>query len=166
MSARPPTWSARAAVLALSIFIAGRTMSGNSNVEDHNKNLVKTSFDHWKDGAGRPFELLSADATWTIVGTSPLSQTYGSRQEFLDKVINPFNARMSKRLIPSVRGIYADGDTVIILFDAAATARDGQPYRNTYTWYLTFKDAKVVSVIAFFDTREFDDLWARVSPSS
>jgi hypothetical protein len=25
------------------------------------------------------------------------------------------------------------GDMVIILFDAAATTKDGQPYRNTYT---------------------------------
>jgi uncharacterized protein len=26
------------------------------------------------------------------------------------------------------------------------------------------KDAKVVSAIAFFDTREFDEFWNRVSP--
>jgi ketosteroid isomerase-like protein len=127
-------------------------MSENPSVEERNKNMVKTSFDHWKDGTGSPFELLDAEARWTIVGTSPLSRTYGSRQEFLDKVINPFNARMSKRLIPSVRGLYADGDTVVILFDGTATARDGRPYRNTYTWYLTIEDAKVVSVIALFDS--------------
>jgi ketosteroid isomerase-like protein len=166
MLTRPLTWGACLVMLALSVSTAGKTMSENPSVEERNKNMVKTSFDHWKDGTGSPFELLDAAATWTIVGTSPLSRTYGSRQEFLDKIINPFNARMSKRLIPSVRGLYADGDTVVILFDATATARDGRPYRNTYTWYLTIKDAKVVSVIALFDTREFDDLWSRVSPSS
>jgi hypothetical protein len=26
---------------------------------------------------------------------------------------------------------------VVILFDAAATAKDGVPYRNTYTWVLS-----------------------------
>jgi hypothetical protein len=50
-------------------------------------------------------------------------------------VINPFNARMSALLVPTGRGVYADADMVIILFDGEATARDGKRCRNTYTWY-------------------------------
>ena len=42
---------------------------------------------------------------------------------------------MATPLAPTVLGLYGDGDMVIILFDAAATTRDGLPYRNTYTWY-------------------------------
>jgi uncharacterized protein len=87
-----------------------------------------------------PWNLLAPEAEWTIVGSSPLSTTYRSRQEFLDEVINPFNARMMKPLVLSVRGIFADGDMVITLFDAAATAKDGLPYRNTYTWYFQMKE--------------------------
>ena len=132
---------------------------------DSNKALVQASFDRWKSGTGGPFELLAADAEWTIVGSSPLSKTYHSKKEFLDDVINPFNARMSTPLVPTIRGIYADGDTVIILFDAAATVRDGKPYHNTYTGYFQVKDAKVVKAIAFFDTRDFDEFWNRVSPA-
>jgi len=86
-------------------------------------------------------------------------------QQFLDEVINPFNARMSEPLVPDVRGIYADGDIVIIFFDASATAKDGVPYRNTYTWYFQMRAGKVIKAIAFFDTRDFDELWTRVSPS-
>jgi len=108
--------------------------------------------------------LLAADARWTIVGNAPVSRTYTSRQEFLDAVINPFNARMTRRLVPTVRGIYAEGDMVIALFDADAVARDGKPYRNTYTWYMQLRDGKIVEVIAFFDTIEFTDLWTRVKP--
>jgi uncharacterized protein len=73
---------------------------------------------------------------------------------------------MMKPLVPTVRGIFADGDMVIILFDAAAIANDGVPYRNTYTWYFQMKDGKIVKAIAFFDTRDFDDFWKRVSPVS
>jgi uncharacterized protein len=40
---------------------------------------------------------LAADPTWTIVGSSPLSKTY-RRQDFLNEVIGPFNARMSEPL--------------------------------------------------------------------
>jgi uncharacterized protein len=131
-----------------------------------NKTVVQASFDRWRYGTGGPFELLAPEAEWTIVGSSPLSRTYHSRQDFLDEVIHPFNARMMKPLVPTVRGIFADGDMVIILFDAAATARDGVPYHNTYTWYFQMKDGKVVKAIAFFDTRDFDEFWKRVSPAS
>jgi uncharacterized protein len=134
--------------------------------QEYNKAVVQASFDRWRDGTGGPFELLAPEAEWTIVGSSPLSRTYNSRQDFLDEVIHPFNARMTKPLVPTVRGIFADGDMVIILFDAAATARDGVPYRNTYTWYFQMRDGKVVRAIAFFDTRDFDDFWKRVSPAS
>ncbi len=134
--------------------------------EDSNKVLVQASFDRWKSGTGGPFELLAPDVEWTIVGSSPLAKTYHGKKEFIDAVIDPFNARMSKPLVPTVRGIYADGDMVIILFDAEATVRDGKPYRNTYTWYFEMKDAKVVKAIAFFDNRDFDEFWNRVSPKS
>jgi ketosteroid isomerase-like protein len=133
------------------------------------KERLRTAFDAWAAGTGGPFDLLAEDATWTIVGNSPVSRKYGSRQEFIDVVIDPFNARMSAPLVPSVRGLFADGDWVVVLFDAEATARDGQPYRNTYTWYMRFApDAEptpVVEVIAFFDTIEFTDFWRRVDPA-
>jgi ketosteroid isomerase-like protein len=132
--------------------------------EESNKALVRASFDRWRSATGGPFELLAPDAEWTIVGSSPLSKTYRSKQEFLEEVINPFNVRMSTPLVPTIRGIYADGDTVIILFDASATVKDGTPYHNTYTWYFDVKDAKVAKAIAFVDTREFDEFWNRVSP--
>ena len=128
-----------------------------------NKALVKASFDRWRAGTGSPFDLLTPDAEWTIVGSSPLSKTY-TRQAFLDEVIHPFNARMATPLVPTVRGLYGDGDMVIILFDAAATTKDKLPYHNTYTWYFRMKDRLVVSAIAFFDTREFDEFWNRVTP--
>ena len=73
---------------------------------------------------------------------------------------------MAKPLVPIIRGLYADGDMVIIFFDAAAIAKDGIPYSNTYTWYFQMKARQVIKAIAFFDTREFDEFWARVSPTS
>jgi uncharacterized protein len=111
-----------------------------------------------------PFELISPDAEWTIVGTSPLPKTYRPIQSFLDEVIHPFSARLRTPLLPAVRNVFADGDTVITLFDASATAADGLPYRNTYTWYFWMKDGNVNKAVAFFDTRDFDEFWLRVTP--
>jgi ketosteroid isomerase-like protein len=73
---------------------------------------------------------------------------------------------MATPLVPTVHGIYADGDMVIILFEASATTRDDRSYHNTYTWYFQMKDGKVFKAIAFFDTREFDEFWTRVVPKN
>jgi len=135
-----------------------------ANVQQSNKATVGKAFEAWRGGTGNVFDLLEPDATWTIVGNAPVSRTYGSKQEFLDDVIAPFNARMSQRLVPKVRELFADGDTVIALFDAEGTARDGKPYRNTYTWYMKMRDGRIFDVVAFFDTIEFTDLWTRVAP--
>jgi len=138
--------------------------AAEKSTEARNKQIVQAAFDAWAAGTGNPFDLLKPDAKWTIVGNAPVSRTYNTKQEFMDVVIKPFNARMSTRLIPSVRRIYAEGDTVIVLFDANGTARDGRPYQNTYTWYFRMDDGAVVEAIAFFDTIEFTDFWTRIKP--
>jgi ketosteroid isomerase-like protein len=151
-------------ICLLFIFIGGDAMAAETNLAARNKEAVRRAFEKWTEGTGSPFDLLAPEAKWTIVGNAPVSRTYTSRQEFLEIVIKPFNARMQQRLIPKVRAIYSDGDMVIALFDAEAVALDGKPYRNTYTWYMRMDDEKIVEAIAFFDTIEFIDLWTRITP--
>jgi ketosteroid isomerase-like protein len=139
-------------------------MQAAEDIEARNKETIRASFQAWRDGTGRVFDLLAPDAKWTVVGNTPVSRTYNSRQEFLHAVIDPFNARLSSRLIPTVRGIYADGDMVIAFFDGNGTARDGKPYRNTYTWYMRMRDGKIQEVIGLFDTIAYTDFWTRVTP--
>lgn len=131
-----------------------------------NRATVHAAFARWSDGGGGPFDLLAEHARWTIVGSSPLSKTYRSRQQFLDEVIAPFNARLSAPLKPTVRAIHADRDTVIVLFDAEAIAKDGKPYRNTYAWCMQFVNRKITEVTAFLDTRLLDEFWTRITPAS
>jgi len=160
--------AARTTCLALAgllvIWMEGTMNAAEKDTEVRNKQAIEAGFDAWRNGTGSVFDLLAADAKWTIVGYSPVSRTYTSRQEFLDVVITPFNARLSSRLVPSVRGIYADGDTVVALFDGEAVASDGKPYKNTYSWYMKMREGKIVEVTAFFDTIHFTDFWNRVKP--
>ena len=83
----------------------------------------------------------------------------------MDQVILPFNARLQTPLVPTVQGIYADGDMVIVLWDGAAIARDGKSYENTYSWYLKMRNGKIVSATAVYDSITFDQLWRRVRPA-
>jgi uncharacterized protein len=138
--------------------------SRNLKAEEVNKATIVRAFEEWAAGTGGPYALLADAATWTIVGNSPASRRYDSRQEFLDLVIDPFNARMASPLVPTVRALYAEDDWVIALFDASGTARDGKPYNNTYSWYLRLRDGQIVEAIAFFDTIEFTDFWERITP--
>ena len=71
---------------------------------------------------------------------------------------------MKAGLKPTIRQLYADGDTVVAFFDASGTAKDGVPYSNTYAWFLELRDGKIVKAHAFFDSVAFNDLWSRVKP--
>lgn len=161
---------AMASLQSLSTNASARTqgetvMANATTTQQRNKAAVQDRFAAWANGTGSPFELLAEDATWTITGRSAASKTYVGRETFLREVIRPFNARMQAPLKPVVHDIYADGDTVVIFFDASAVARDGKPYANTYTWYLDLREGKVVKATAMFDSIEFNDLWSRVQPS-
>ena len=134
------------------------------DVETRNLEVVRAGLDAWRDGTGSPYDALADDATWEVTGNSAAARVYTSKEDFLANVIRPFNARMSQGLKPTVRGLYADGDTVVAFFDAEGVARDGVPYRNTYAWFLTLADGRIVKASAFFDSIAFDELWSRVTP--
>lgn len=133
--------------------------------ELRNLNAVRQLFDMWNAGDSSAFDVLDDYATWEITGTSDAAGKYTSKRKFLTNVIAPLNARLSTPLTANVHTLYADDDTVIAHFDAEATARDGLPYRNTYAWFLRFRDDKVGSAVAFYDDLAFNDLWRRVSPA-
>jgi ketosteroid isomerase-like protein len=152
------------AVAATSLLLGTQVAQAQtSGIEASNKSIVQSAFDAWAAGRGSPYDLLADNATWTITGNSLASKTYGSREAFITEVIRPFNARMSAGLKPTVRNLYAEGDTVIVFFDASGTSRDGQPYVNTYAWFLDLRDGKITNAFAFFDSIAFNDLWQRVS---
>ena len=127
-----------------------------------NKKIVQAGFDRWAKGEGSFFDLLTADMQWTINGSTPLSKTYTSKQQFLDEVIDPLNHILSKKIVPSVRGLYADGDVVIALIDGKATASDGQPYNMSYAWFMKMKEGKIIQVDAFLDGIKFADVMKRI----
>jgi ketosteroid isomerase-like protein len=140
------------------------TRNAYSEVEARNLDLVRSGFDKWVQGSGSVFELLAATARSTIVGNSDVSRVYESKQELMESVIEPFNARLSRPLIPNLRGLYANQDLVVALFDGAAVAKDGKAYRNTYSWSMRLRDDRIVEVVAYFDSIAFNDFWRRIKP--
>jgi uncharacterized protein len=87
---------------------------------------------------------------------------------FADEVLAPFGARFASSPEPfrpvRARAIHADRDTAIVLWDGHGLTNDGKPYENTYAWFMTMRDGKVVDGTVFYDSIAFNDLWERVAP--
>jgi ketosteroid isomerase-like protein len=109
---------------------AGWSAGKEDVVEDSgNRERVEKAFRDWQDGTGYITELLADDLRWTIVGRSRASGTYEGKGAFVGEVLEPFGARFSERFRPVVvRGIYGDGDTVVVHWDGEGTRLDGKPY--------------------------------------
>jgi uncharacterized protein len=134
---------------------------------ESNRGIIRQAFDAWRQGAGPITDVFAPDMVWRIEGHSAASKEYTSRQQFVDEVLASFAARftVSEPFRPAtIRGIYADDDTVIVVWDGRGTANDGQPYENSYAWIMKLADGKVVDGTAFYDSISFNDLWARVRP--
>jgi len=130
-----------------------------------NRDLVSRAFDTWMAGTSAITDLFAEDMVWRIVGRSVASREYATKQEFVDEVLAPFGERFEggERFRPvAIRGIFADGDTVIVLWDGRGVARDGVAYENTYAWFMRLRDGAVVDGTAFYDSIAFNELWERV----
>ncbi len=130
-----------------------------------NRERAEKAFRDWQDGTGYITDLLAEDLRWTIVGRSRVPKTFESKEEFVGEVLAPFGARFSEPFRPvKVRGVYEDGDTVIVVWDGEGTRLDGKPYENAYAWFMRFREGLVVEATAFFDSIAFDELWDEVGP--
>lgn len=162
---RTPLFRSAAIGLTAGLGLIAAAGPAQALTPDQNKAVVTKGFDAWAAGTGSPFDLLADEARWTIEGHSAASRTYADKAALIDRVIRPFNARMVAGIKPTVRSITAEDDRVVILFDAGGMARDGKPYANSYAWFFTMRDGRVVQANAFFDAIAFDDLWTRVAPA-
>ncbi len=136
-------------------------MADKSNAE-----LVLQAFKDWGDGRGSFFDIVSPDAVWTIPGTSAHCGTWHGRDVFLSEIAKPFLARFATPFLPTVRRIWVDGETVVVLWDSRSTDRDGKPYANSYVYIMTFQDGLATEVTAFLDMAAFNDVWDRVRPAA
>jgi ketosteroid isomerase-like protein len=123
-----------------------------TDIAASNRALVRAAFDAWAAGTGSVFDLLREDVTWTVAGRSPVSGTYSSREDFLARAVEPIAARLATPIVPRLRHLVAQGNTVVAVFDGAATAHDGREYRNSYAWHMVLEDGRIVRVVAFLDT--------------
>ena len=110
------------------------------------------------------FDYVLDDVSWTILGHSPMSQTYNSKQEFIDATLSVLGNQVLKeplRMQPhnAVVGSPSEdgGQQAVVEMKAVdAECRNGMTYDMTYCWVCTFIDVegekKISRVRAYIDT--------------
>jgi ketosteroid isomerase-like protein len=153
----------RTTVFLFTVLLLGGCLSAQkSTSSESNKELVSKAFEGWKQGKGTVFDLLAADATWIVAGSSPVSATYHGKQELLEKAVKPISSRLSKPIVPEVESIVSEGNHIVVLWHGQATALDGKPYNNTYLWHLTFENGSIIKGTALLDTYVLTNLIERI----
>ena len=135
---------------------------------EQNRATITAAFEAWRDDGAPISDSFAPEMTWRIEGHSAASRPYADKREFINEVLTPFGQRFSAsdpfRPV-NIRGVYADRDTVIVLWDGRGTTIENTTYENSYAWFMQMRDGKVIDGTAFYDSISFNELWEQVVPA-
>ena len=125
-----------------------------------NKKLILDAFAAWARGDGNAFfNLLAEDVRWTVIGSTPVSRTYSSRDAFVEGAVKPLTAKLAGPIVPTVRDIIAEGDKVALQWEGRSSAKNGTVYYQVYCWVMRLTDGKVREGTAYLDTELISQIW-------
>ena len=121
--------------------------------EDANKVRVREAFRSWEQGDSGPFFGIIADnVTWTVIGTTPVSGVYRSKQALIDGAFNPLHARLERPLEVQFVDVAADGDRVFLRFQSTGVTKNAVHYDQVYCLAMLVRDGVIVEIVAYLDT--------------
>jgi ketosteroid isomerase-like protein len=120
---------------------------------DDNRSKIRAAFEELLSGNQKPlFDLVADDVRWTVIGSTPISGTFESKQTFLNEAVGKLTEKLAGPLVPRLIDVAADGDKVFVQWEGSATSVSGRPYEQTYCWVLTLDGGAVREVLAYLDT--------------
>jgi ketosteroid isomerase-like protein len=126
---------------------------------EENKRLVRDAFRPWEEGNSGPFfALIADDVAWTVIGSTPASGVFPSKQAVIDKAFGPLLERLAGPLKTRFLDVAADGEKVFLRFESSGVAKTGLHYEQTYCFAMVMRDGRIVEIVAYVDT----DLLARI----
>lgn len=125
-----------------------------------NKQIIQDAFTAWADGDGMAFFNLLADtATWTVMGSCPISGTYIGRQRLVEDALTPQREKLAGPPTPTVLNLIAEGDTVVIQWVGKGTTKTGRPYNNSYCYVVQMDNGRIIRGTAYLDTELVRSIW-------
>ena len=130
-------------------------------IQDDNKRLVREAFRPWEQGDSGPFfDLVADDVVWTVIGSTPVSGVYHSKQALLDKAFLPLLERLDGSLKTRFIDLAADGDRVILRHESTGVAKTGVHYDQVYCFAMVMRDGKITEIVAYLDTELLSRVFA------
>ena len=125
-----------------------------------NKRIIQDAFTAWANGDGMAFFNLLADtATWTVMGSCPISGTYIGRQRLVEDALTPQREKLAGPPAPTVLNLIAEGDTVVIQWVGKGTTKTGRPYNNSYCYVVQMDNGRITRGTAYLDTELVRSIW-------
>ena len=125
-----------------------------------NKRIIQDAFTAWANGDGMAFFNLLADtATWTVMGSCPISGTYVGRQRLVEDALTPQREKLAGPPTPTVLNLIAEGDTVVIQWVGKGTTKTGRPYNNSYCYVVQMDNGRIIRGTAYLDTELVRSIW-------
>ena len=125
-----------------------------------NKRIIQDAFTAWANGDGMAFFNLLADtATWTVMGSCPISGTYIGRQRLVEDALTPQREKLAGPPTPTVLNLIAEGDTVVIQWVGKGTTKTGRPYNNSYCYVVQMENGEIIRGTAYLDTELVRSIW-------
>lgn len=120
---------------------------------DDNKRLVRAAFRLWEEGDSGPFfDLIAEDVRWTVIGSTPVSGIYMSKQALVAAAFGPLLERLDGPLMIRFVDLAADGDKVFLRFESSGVAKSGLHYDQVYCFAMVMHERRIVEIVAYLDT--------------
>ena len=74
------------------------------------------------------------------------------RDEIVRFIIDHYPRMYTQDAKADYKGVYADGDIVVVEMTLSATLANGRHYKNDYCFIHELQDEKVVEILEFMDT--------------
>jgi ketosteroid isomerase-like protein len=101
---------------------------------------------------------LTEDAAWRAPADNATAKFLGvssgmnGRDEIVRFIVDQFPRMFAQDVKADYKGVYADGDTVVVEMTLSATLANGRRYKNEYCFIHALKDEKVIEIREFMDT--------------
>lgn len=132
------------------------SMNGTS---DDNRRRVREAFRPWQEGDSGPFfDLIAEDVRWTVIGSTPVSGVYESKQALVQAAFGPLLERLDGPLLTRFIDLAVDGEKVFLRFESSGVLKTGLRYEQVYCFAMVMREHRIVEIVAYLDT----ELLARV----
>jgi len=126
--------------------------SRSHTAESRHATLIEQAFAQWASGRGDITDLFAPTCTWAVASAWPVTGSHADRSAFLNEAMGEVATRRLTPVVPHIKHIVAQGDHVVVLWEATAISKDGHRMENSYAWHLQMQAGSITQITAFRET--------------